>query len=101
MSARVVVAGGGPAGLAAAAALARGGVATTLLEAGAWGRPKVCGEFLSPDAASVLDALGAADAVRALDPPAIDAVRVTVARRGRVAADAGWRLPAPGLGVSR
>ncbi len=101
MSARVVIVGGGPAGLAAATTLARADVAATVCEAGAWPRPRMCGEFLSPDAHSALAALGADDLVRRLDAPAIEAVRVTVARGGRIVAEASSPLGAAGHGVSR
>jgi 2-polyprenyl-6-methoxyphenol hydroxylase-like FAD-dependent oxidoreductase len=101
VTARVLVVGGGPAGLAAATMLARRGVCVTLAEAGAWPRPKMCGEFLSPDAERALAEIGAGGVVRSLGAPAIDAVRVTVARRGRVLAEMGRRLDAAGHGVSR
>ncbi len=101
MTARVLVVGGGPAGLATAAALARRGVATTLLEAGTWPRPRMCGEFLSPDALRALDEVGAGDVVRRLGAPTIDALRATVSRGGRVVADATSELESPGHGVAR
>lgn len=101
MTARVVVVGGGPAGLAVATTLARADVAATVCEAGNWPRPRMCGEFLSPDAQSALTALGAGDLVQRLGAPAIDAVRVTVARGGRVVAEVSSALGAGGHGVSR
>jgi flavin-dependent dehydrogenase len=98
---RVLVVGGGPAGLAVATTLARADVAAIVCEAGVWPRPRMCGEFLSPDAQSALAALGAGDLVRRLDAPEIDAVRVTVARGGRVVAEVSSALGAGGHGVSR
>jgi 2-polyprenyl-6-methoxyphenol hydroxylase-like FAD-dependent oxidoreductase len=101
MSGRVLVAGGGPAGLVAAIALARAGAEVTLCEAGAFGRPKLCGEFLSPDAEDALAAVGLAGLAERLGAPAIGAVRVTVARRGRRAAEASAPIVPGGHGVAR
>jgi len=101
VTARVLVVGGGPAGLATATALARRGVDVALADAGAWNRPKMCGEFLSPDAERALDEIGAREVVRRLGAPSIDAVRATVARGGRVVADATSPLETPGRGLAR
>ena len=101
MRARVLVAGGGPAGLCAAAALARAGAEVTLCEAGAFGRPKLCGEFLSPDAEEALAAAGLAGLAERSGAPAIGAVRVTVARRGRTAAEASAPIVPGGHGIAR
>lgn len=53
----VVVVGAGPAGAATAILLAERGWSVTLLDKAAFPRPKVCGEYLSPEAARVLDRL--------------------------------------------
>jgi flavin-dependent dehydrogenase len=53
----VVVVGGGPAGSRCALELVRQGHAVTLLERDQAGAPKVCGEFLGPEAIAQLDAL--------------------------------------------
>jgi flavin-dependent dehydrogenase len=50
----LVVAGGGPAGTAAAIAAARDGASVLLLERGRFPRHKVCGEFVSAEALAVL-----------------------------------------------
>jgi 2-polyprenyl-6-methoxyphenol hydroxylase-like FAD-dependent oxidoreductase len=60
-----VVAGGGPAGAACALALARAGLAVTLIERAAFPRRKVCGEYLNAGAVAALDRLGMLPAVRA------------------------------------
>ncbi len=100
-AARVIVVGGGPGGLAAAGVLARGGMDVTLLEAGAYPRTRLCGEFLSPDAEASLAALGAPGLADRLGAPHLRAVRVTVASRGRQQAALAAALPRPGRGVSR
>jgi menaquinone-9 beta-reductase len=64
----VVVVGGGPAGTAAAILLRQRGHDVLLLEEARFPRDKVCGESVSPEAWRLLEALGAAAAVRALDP---------------------------------
>ena len=101
MSSRVIVAGGGPAGLAAAGCLARGGFDVTLLEAGLYPRTKLCGEFLSPDAEQALESLGVADLADRLGAPFLSRLRVTASSRGRMRAEMKSPLPSPGRGVSR
>ena len=53
----MVVVGAGPAGAASAILLAERGRSVTLLDKAAFPRPKICGEYLSPEAARVLDRL--------------------------------------------
>ncbi len=62
-AAEVIVVGAGPAGAATAILLAEHGVAVTLLDRARFPRPKVCGEYLSPEAPRVLDRLGVLKAV--------------------------------------
>lgn len=54
----VVVVGAGPAGAASAILLAERGLAVTVVDRAEFPRPKICGEYLSPEAARVLDRLG-------------------------------------------
>jgi len=54
----VVVVGAGPAGAAAAILLAERGFAVALLDKAGFPRPKVCGEYLSPEGSRILDRLG-------------------------------------------
>lgn len=71
-----MVVGGGPAGSACASFLARSGRDVLLLDAARFPRDKVCGESVSPGAWQVLHELGAAEALRALDPRPIRGMRL-------------------------
>jgi len=59
----VVVVGAGPAGAAAAILMAEMGWQVALLDKAAFPRPKICGEYLSPEASRILDRLGVLKAV--------------------------------------
>jgi len=54
----VLVVGGGPAGAATAAYSARAGLRVLLVDRARFPRPKACAEYLSPEAARDLEALG-------------------------------------------
>jgi geranylgeranyl reductase family protein len=58
LDADVIVAGGGPAGSAAAAHMAKSGLRVLVLDRDAFPRDKVCGDFVGPAALNELDALG-------------------------------------------
>src|SRR5262249_36135509 len=53
-----IVVGAGPAGAATALLLAEQGLRVIVLDRARFPRPKICGEYLSPEAARVLDRLG-------------------------------------------
>ncbi len=72
----VVVVGAGPAGSAAAILLAERGWSVTLLDKAAFPRPKICGEYLSPEGARVLDRLGALKAVDAAGAQPLHGMRI-------------------------
>jgi flavin-dependent dehydrogenase len=92
----VVVIGAGPAGSAAAGLLALRGRRVLVLEKERFPRRKVCGEFLSAQAAEQLGALGLRAEIE------VWAERI---REGalflRGGEEIAFRLPDPGLGVSR
>jgi len=73
----VIVVGAGPAGSAAAILLAERGWAVTLLDKAAFPRPKICGEYLSPETARVLDRLGVLKAVDAAGAQPLHGMRIT------------------------
>ena len=96
MAKKIVIAGGGPAGLACGIRLKQAGYDVTVHERGNYPLRKVCGEFLSPRGWARFKALGAG---RYLDqPPA-------ALRRARFFADdqhfADLRLEPPAFGLSR
>ncbi|MEX2221197.1 MAG: NAD(P)/FAD-dependent oxidoreductase [Candidatus Rokuibacteriota bacterium] len=79
----VVVVGGGRAGAATAILLAERGWSVALLDKAAFPRPKICGEYLSPEAARVLDRLGVLKAVDAAGAQPLSGMRI-IAPDGRV-----------------
>lgn len=93
----VAIIGGGPAGAALAALMARGGRRVLLLERSAAPRHKVCGEFLSPEAITSLEELGLRSALERLAPVSIRSARL-VAPGG---SELTLPLPAPAWGLSR
>lgn len=92
----VAVIGGGVAGSAAAALLARHGLRVVLFDKGRFPRQKVCGEFLSPEGAEVLQRVGVWPQIRLHNPPTIHSLALTAG-----GGEARRKLPVPGWGVSR
>ncbi len=93
----VVIAGGGPAGCAAAIALARGGKRVLLLEAGRYPRQKVCGEFVSGEALPLLrDLVGTRYGELIRNAPAITRAILHGERE-----TVNMALPAPARSISR
>ena len=69
-----IVLGAGPAGSTAALALARAGLVVALVEKSAFPRYKVCGEYISTAAWSVLERLGVQDDLLPHAGPAVRAI---------------------------
>ncbi len=65
MATDVIVVGAGPAGSATALLLARRGYRVSIVDRARFPRPKPCGEYVNPDAAARLDALGVGPAIGA------------------------------------
>lgn len=97
----VAISGAGPAGASLAGRLAALGMRVVVLDAGAFPRDKLCGEFLSPEAWGILDRLGLSDDLARTGYQAIEHLRLTTPR-GRVI-DAEIKGPdgRPGIGLSR
>ncbi|HTL70841.1 MAG TPA: NAD(P)/FAD-dependent oxidoreductase [Candidatus Eisenbacteria bacterium] len=91
----VAVSGGGPAGSALAAYLARRGRRVLLVERGSPGRGRVCGGFLGPEIFPLLEMIGMAGA----EPPSASLDRLVLSH-GRTGVFE-RRLPGRGLGVER
>lgn len=72
-----LVIGGGLAGCSAALQLARDGHDVLLAEQSTYPRPKLCGEFLSPEAQSSFRRLGVLNEVRGAGAATIDCTRLT------------------------
>lgn len=92
-----VIVGGGPAGCNAAITLARLNHRVLLLEAGIYPRPKVCGEFLSPESIVFFTESGFLGELRKLKPVPIQTLRITEPAGHQWSS----KLPAPALGLSR
>jgi flavin-dependent dehydrogenase len=88
--------GGGPAGSAAALAAVREGAQVEIIERSRYPRHKVCGEFLSPEAAPVLDRLGVLDPLMQLEPFRVRRIAIHIGSRSKRSA-----LAEPAFGISR
>src|SRR5258708_3618419 len=90
-----IVVGAGPAGAATAILLAERGFDVLVLERAAFPRPKICGEYLSPEAARVLDRLGVLKAVDMAGAVPLAGMRITAPDgtvvTGRYRATGAWR----------
>jgi flavin-dependent dehydrogenase len=98
----VIIAGGGPAGSSAAIHLAMRGARVLLVEQKKFPRPKLCGEFISPECAVHFERLQVAGAMSAAHPAGLTAT-VFYARGGKnVRVPSSW-FGATGvaLGLSR
>jgi len=78
----VIIAGGGPAGASAAIHLVNRGARVLLVEQKKFPRPKLCGEFISPECALHFERLQVADAMSAAQPSRLTAT-VFYSRSGR------------------
>jgi flavin-dependent dehydrogenase len=91
----VIVVGAGPAGAATAIFLAEHGLTVRLLDRARFPRPKICGEYLSPEAARVLDRLGVLKALDAAGAVPLAGMRITAPDGtvvvGRYGPVRGWR----------
>jgi len=98
----VIIAGGGPAGASAAIHLANRGARVLLAEQKKFPRPKLCGEFISPECALHFDRLGVKDQMFAARPAQLGET-VFYSRNGsRVSVPSSWfGSGGAALGLSR
>src|SRR5881394_3837563 len=98
----VIIAGGGPAGSSAAIHLATRGARVLLVEQKKFPRPKLCGEFISPECALHFERLRVANAMSVAKPSELTAT-VFYSRSGKnVRVPSSWfEANAVALGLSR
>jgi flavin-dependent dehydrogenase len=72
-----VVVGAGPAGAATAILLAERGLAVLVLDRARFPRPKLCGEYVSPEGVRILDRLGVLKALDAAGATTLAGMRLT------------------------
>jgi len=77
MNPDVIVVGAGPAGAATAILLAERGVSVLVLDRAAFPRPKICGEYLSPEALGILDRLAVLKMLDAAGAAQLAGMRIT------------------------
>ncbi len=92
----VTVVGAGPAGASAAIAALQEGAAVDLIEKSRFPRHKVCGEFLSPEIAPLLEQLGVWHGFETCQPATVRRLSIYFARSEKHCS-----LPEPGFGLSR
>jgi len=97
----VIIAGAGPAGSSAAIHLACGGVRVLLVEQKKFPRPKLCGEFISPECRRHFETLGVADAMTGSDPASITETVFYSTRGHHVTIPSSWFGGPAALGLSR
>ena len=101
MSFDVIIAGAGPAGSSAAIHLARQGVRVLLVEQKKFPRPKLCGEFISPECLGHFEKLGVAEAMRVAGPASITETVFYSTKGHQVKVPSDWFGGSVALGLSR
>jgi flavin-dependent dehydrogenase len=97
----VIIAGAGPAGSSAAIHLARGGLHVLLVEQKKFPRPKLCGEFISPECRRHFETLGVGDAMTSSAPASITETVFYSTRGHHVTIPSSWFGGPAALGLSR
>lgn len=97
----VIIAGAGPAGSSAAIHLAAGGLSVLLVEQKKFPRPKLCGEFISPECQDHFQKLGVARAIVCSEPASLTETVFYSTRGHQVTVPSSWFGPRVALGLSR
>src|SRR5215207_8196230 len=97
----VIIAGAGPAGSSAAIHLARNGVRVLLVEQKKFPRPKLCGEFISPECRRHFQNLGVSSAMTTARPTALAETVFYSSRGHHVTIPSAWFGGPAALGLSR
>ena len=97
----VIIAGAGPAGSSAAIHLARRGVRVLLVEQKKFPRPKLCGEFISPECQKHFANLGVAEAMSASQPAALTETVFYSSGGHHITVPSSWFGGPAALGLSR
>jgi len=97
----VIIAGAGPAGSSAAIHLARGGLRVLLVEQKKFPRPKLCGEFISPECRQHFEKLGVSDAMSGAGPSMISETVFYSAGGHHISVPSRWFGGPAALGLSR
>ncbi|MFY9619577.1 MAG: NAD(P)/FAD-dependent oxidoreductase [Pyrinomonadaceae bacterium] len=98
----VIIAGGGPAGSSAAIHLALRGARVLLAEQKRFPRPKLCGEFISPECITQFERLGVSDQMLASSPSPLTETVFYSQTGAKVCVPSDWfRKGGVALGLSR
>ena len=98
----VAIAGAGPAGTSAAIELALTGARVLLIEEKKFPRPKLCGEFISPECLTHFKRLGVMDQMSAAGGASVSETVFYSSRGNKVAVPSEWFMSgAQALGLSR
>lgn len=97
----VIIAGAGPAGSSAAIHLAAGGLNVLLVEQKKFPRPKLCGEFISPECQDHFEKLGVARAIVCSHPASVSETVFYSSRGYKVTVPSRWFGERMALGLSR
>jgi len=97
----VIIAGAGPAGSSAAIHLARNNFRVLLVEQKKFPRPKLCGEFISPECRRHFETLGVGSAVTDSDPASITETVFYSSSGHNVTIPSSWFGGPAALGLSR
>jgi geranylgeranyl reductase family protein len=97
----VIIVGGGPAGCACGAILARAGVNVAICEKAKFPRDKICGDCINPASWDLLKMIGVASELQALNPCRIDGIRIASAKGAELTAAISHKPECPFFAIKR